>query len=103
MASLHSWVEQRHRRGVSATDGDRHGDHGDGELDGEKDSDYNYDQGKAGRATSFVTFVLGQHHPGHSFDQHLQKRLANLESTKTHLCWSCKSRWKKSPHLEEYL
>ena len=30
------------------------------------------------------------------------KRLANLESTKTHLCWSCKSRWKKSPHLEEY-
>lgn len=73
MASLHSWVEQRHRRGVSATDGDRHGDHGDGELDGEKDSDYNYDQGKAGRATSFVTFVLGQHHPGLLFDQHLQK------------------------------
>ena len=36
------------------------------------------------------------------FDMLDAKKLANLDSTKTHLCWNCKSRWKKSPHLEEY-
>ena len=74
LASLQSWVEQRHRRGVSGVKCDV--------------------QVRCQINTIRVLWICSAS-PYLLFP-------SKVFGSWFYLCWSCKSRWKKSPHLEEY-